>query len=418
MSLLHVARTSASSLRRDRGALALSFVLPVAFFTIFALVFGGRSGTTPRVRVIAVDEDHSPASERLLRGLAAESLTVQTRREEPAVDYTAATAEAAVKAGVAPVALVIPAGFGAAASSPGAGRAPLELLRDPGDPIAPKLVTGLVQKVVLTALPDLLAARGASLIGRLAGGLTPEQQRRVEGAVEALRARGARGADPAPAGDGLLVSIAARDVVGTRRQNPMISFYAAAIGVMFLLFTASGAGGSLLDEAESGALDRVLASQVGMGTLLGGKLLFATLLALAQLSLMFLWAAVAFRLELRPHLAGLAVMGLATSFAVAAFGMLLASVCRTRAQLGSLSTLLILVMSSIGGSMFPRYLMPEALQRAGLFTLNAWAIDGFTKVLWRDEPVARLWPEVAVLIAAGVVLFAVARRLARRWEAG
>jgi ABC-2 type transport system permease protein len=29
----------------------------------------------------------------------------------------------------------------------------------------------------------------------------------------------------------------------------MISFYAAAIGVMFLLFTASGAGGSLLDEA-------------------------------------------------------------------------------------------------------------------------------------------------------------------------
>jgi len=94
----------------------------------------------------------------------------------------------------------------------------------------------------------------------------------------------------------------------------------------------------------------------------------------------------------------------------------LASICRTRAQLGALSTLVILVMSSIGGSMFPRYLMPEAVQKAGLLTINAWAIDGFTKVFWRDEPISHLWPQVSVLLAVGVVLFVIARRIARRWE--
>jgi ABC-2 type transport system permease protein len=83
-------------------------------------------------------------------------------------------------------------------------------------------------------------------------------------------------------------------------------------------------------------------------------------------------------------------MGACTAFAVAAFGMLLASVCRTRAQLGALSTLVILVMSSIGGSMFPRYFMSAAMQKAGLLTINAWAIDGFTKVFWRNEPVSHL----------------------------
>ena len=98
-------------------------------------------------------------------------------------------------------------------------------------------------------------------------------------------------------------------------------------------------------------------------------------------------------------------MGLSTAFAVGAFGMLLASLCRTRAQLGPLSTLVILIMSSIGGSMFPRFLMPEAMQKAGLLTINAWAIDGFTKVFWRDEPVSHLWPQVLVLLAVGVVLF-------------
>ena len=109
-------------------------------------------------------------------------------------------------------------------------------------------------------------------------------------------------------------------------------------------------------------------------------------------------------------------MGVCTALAVAAFGMLLASVCKTRAQLGALSTLIILIMSSIGGSMFPRFLMPEAMQRAGLLTINAWAIDGFTKIFWRDEPVSHLWPQVLMLLGIAVVLLGIARRVARRWE--
>jgi ABC-2 type transport system permease protein len=96
--------------------------------------------------------------------------------------------------------------------------------------------------------------------------------------------------------------------------------------------------------------------------------------------------------------------------------MLLASVSHTRAQAGAIATLLILTMSSIGGSMFPRYLMPATMQKVGLLTINAWAIDGFTKVFWRDEPVWDLAPQVAVLLGAGVVLFLIARRFARRWE--
>ena len=103
-----VARTAATALRRDRAALALSFLLPIAFFTIFALVFGGRR-ETPRVRVAVADADHSRASEALLRALGAQGLELQPRP-------TAAAAEAAVKAGDTPVALVVPEGFERGAS--------------------------------------------------------------------------------------------------------------------------------------------------------------------------------------------------------------------------------------------------------------------------------------------------------------
>jgi ABC-2 type transport system permease protein len=160
----------------------------------------------------------------------------------------------------------------------------------------------------------------------------------------------------------------------------------------------------------------VLSSRITMTSLLAGKLTYNTLLAFTQLTVMFLWAWAVFHLDFFSHIPGFVVMGLSTAVAVAAFGLLLASFCHTRAQLGALSTLLVLIMSSIGGSMFPRYLMPEAMQKAGLLTINAWAIDGFTKVFWRDQPVTALWPQVTVLLTVGIVLFVVARRVARRWE--
>ncbi len=99
-------------------------------------------------------------------------------------------------------------------------------------------------------------------------------------------------------------------MVGENKKSPMISFYAAAIGVMFLLFTASGSAGALLDEAESGTLERVLSTRVTMTKLLAGKLVFNTVLAFVQLVAMFLWGWAVFKLDFFSHLPGFAVMGL------------------------------------------------------------------------------------------------------------
>jgi ABC-2 type transport system permease protein len=339
-------------------------------------------------------------------------------------EYTAATAEAAVKAGDAPVALIIPRGFGQNPISFGRGNSTqaIQLLNDSSDAIAPQMVSGLLQKAAMTAMPETMAEQGMKYTGEYIGGLTPEQVKRMNANLDQMRqfesSRDSAAASPASdaSDSGGLIAVHSRAVVGENKRNPMISFYAAAIGVMFLLFTASNSAGVLLDEVESGTLDRVLSSRVTMTTLLAGKLAYNTLLAFTQLTVMFLWAWAVFKLDFFPHIPGFLVMGLCTAFAVATFGMLLASICHTRAQLGALSTLLILTMSSIGGSMFPRFLMPAAMQKVGLFTINAWAIDGFTKVFWRDLPVRELWPQVSVLLAVGIVLFALARRIARRWE--
>ena len=77
--ILPIVRTAITGLRRDRAALALSFVLPIAFFSIFAVIFGGQHDTVPQVHVIVVDQDQSAASRNLVRALQREgSLVVST----------------------------------------------------------------------------------------------------------------------------------------------------------------------------------------------------------------------------------------------------------------------------------------------------------------------------------------------------
>lgn len=416
-----VLRTSWNMLRRDRAALALSFGVPIVFFTIFALIFGGqRDAATRRVELVVVDEDASARSARLLEALAAEPGLDLRRAAERAAGETAAppydraAAERAVRGGEAAVALVVPKGFGATplAFGPNEARPRLVLLADTSDPIAPQLVSGLLQKALFTGLGDLLLEGGIDSLDRVAF-FTPDQKGKLAGLLAQARLRPA-GADAG--GAALPVTIETVDLLGTGKRHPLVAFYAAGLGVMFLLFSASGAGGALIEERESGTLDRLLSTRLDMRTLLAGKLVYLASLGFVQLVVMFVWGWAFFGLELPRHWAGFLLMAVPTALVCSAFGLVLAALCRTRKQLVAMSNLVILSISALGGSMFPRFLMPVALQKASLVFFNSWALEGFLKVFWREEPLWHLWPELAVLALWTVALMTLARRLARKWE--
>jgi ABC-2 type transport system permease protein len=413
-------------LRRDRVVWLLTFVVPVAFFSIFAIIFSGQGrDSTPTVRVAVVDEDGSDFSKRLVRTLEQDkSLRVtahlepkQRAADQPGAPLTRPDAEALVRDGKVSAAIVLPKGLGQSFPNFSGDRPTVEVLADTSDPVAPQMLSGMLQGLVLTAAPDAMLTGGIDQLKKWGGPLTPSQQKAIAQAEQFLKR-------PAP-DDGQaggttasgLLAVKVVDVLGQTKANPVVAFYAAATAVMFLLFScANGAGGSLIEEVESGTLDRLLSSNLTMSLLLAGKWLSFLLLGVMQVSVMFLWGWLVFRLELWSHLAGFLVMTVVTAAAAAAFGVLLGTLCRTRGQLAGISTTVILLMSAVGGSMFPRFAMSEGLQTAGLCTFNAWALDGYQKVFWRDAAVWELWPQFLVLAGLTGVFLVAARLLARRWE--
>ncbi len=421
-TILRIARIN---LRRDRVAQTMVFVLPIAFFSIFAMVFGRASmSSMSRIPVAVVDEDDSVMSRSLVEAMKADpslrvrdSARVQGAREgTPPVVLTRKRAEAMVRAGDVPVAVILPPGWGKTFPSLGGGGMRAEVLADPSDPVAKSLIVGLLQRCAATvmrggpgAAPGGAGGGGAgdgSAGGGSAGGGSGGAPGSSPSAVASLAS------DPS-----MPVPTRVVHVLGDRKQNGrMISFYAAGIAVMFLLFSCAAGGGSLLDEQDSGTLERVLGTEIGMTGLLAGKWIHLTLLGLMQITVMFLYGMLVFRLDLLHHLPGFAIMTVFTAAAAAAFGLVLATATRTRQQLMGLANIVILSMSAMGGSMFPRFLMSETMQKIGLVTFNAWALDGYVKVFWREAPLTELWPQLLVLFVLTAVFLTVARLFARKWE--
>ncbi|MFM8400826.1 MAG: ABC transporter permease, partial [Pirellula sp.] len=390
-----ILQVSFRRLKNNRSELLLTFLVPILFFSIFALIFGSRgtSGASiPKIKVALADRADSAISRRaieLLREQQSLRITdahsalmhADSVQKDLAQLVDPSVAEELVRRGSISAAVI----FSEPASQ---GSFPeIQLLSDSYDQVSGQVLSALVQKSVMTAFSE-------------------EQRKSVpqgppSGVQAAAFTTGEANSMPPVASFAEPPSIQCVDILGSKKTNPVIAMYAAGIAVMFLLFSATTASGSLLEERENSTLDRLLCSRLSMDQLLLGKWSYLTIVGILQMVLMFSWGSLVFGIDLVNHLEGFIAMTLVTAGASSSFALLLASLCKSRTQLSWVSTIVVLSMSALGGSMVPRYLMSESMQRAGMLTFNAWALEGYNKIFWRDLQLPDIELELGVLTLCG-----------------
>ena len=386
---LEIAGRSLRQRLRDRSAVLVAVVVPLALAAIFAFTLGDAGSGRLHVKLAVVDSDRGAASASLVRDV----LPAVARRG--IVDLRRATsAESArrlVRDGAVAAAIIVPAGFSRAVAHD--APAGLEVVGNVDQPIGTLVARSIAQSFV----GELSAVRTAVVAVTVTAG--------SRGDPTLLARRAA--ALPTP--------LVLADVTGTRRELDARTFYAAGMAVFFLFFTVQFGVSGLLDERREGTLARLLAAPIPRASILGGMVL--TCFALGVVSMTVLALATHFLFGARwGDPLGVALLIMAGVLAATAVMSLVATIARSPDQAGWWQSIIALVLGMLGGAFFPVQQAGGVLAFVSLLTPHAWFLGGLADLQGGARPAAVL-PSVGAILAfaavTGTIAFVRMERLVR-----
>jgi ABC-2 type transport system permease protein len=189
-------------------------------------------------------------------------------------------------------------------------------------------------------------------------------------------------------------------------------YIAPSMALLFLMFTITNGGKSILAESEEGTLSRMLTTPSSAPQVLGGKVFGIYLNGVAQLAVLFMASLVMLQINWGP--ANVVVPTILFVVAAATgWGMLIAAFAKTPAQANIMGTAITLVFAIGSGSFFPRQFLPEWLQTISLISPNAWGIEAFNSIRLGNS-VNELLPLWGGMLMMFAILFAISVFIFRR----
>ncbi len=418
---LLVAKDLARRLRSPLETI-LSLAMPLALTAVIGLAFGGggESGVAlPPIGVAVLDHDDSFVSHLLsgaLDGIDGENAPVAFDLRHVASEDQAWRA---MKDGEVSAMIELPAGL--ADSLFEGGSVDLGLVRNPGERILPEIVeqvvgvgavllseavTHLSEPLERTRLmvdsleswPDELTVAALSRVWNR------DLQRFERWALPPAVTLESSSAEDETEEDAALDAGPSIDIFG---------YILPGIAFLSLLFLAGAAHRDMFTERSLGTFQRVAASPAGTAALLASKFASATAIAAIGLVLLLISGSVVFGSRWGDPL-GLALMIIAGSFAASGTVGVLYGGSKTERQAETLSPIVILTISFVGGSMIPLDNLPTVAQSIAPFTPNYWLIEGLHALTVESASAAEILPQAGVLAGFGAAGVLVGLGLVRR----
>jgi len=370
----------------DQRSVILTFLLPVILISLFAFAYGGIGvfdGRSEPVNLLVADLDQTRSSKEIV-------YKIDSLEDMRIIFSDAIKSKELVIKGEYACALIIYKGF---QDSLEVGNATLiELVYDRSR----EMEIGILQQNLISTL---MSSTGEIIVKKSIEKYLQDQFPAIDKSTS----------------DNILKTVIKKDnnklaikwtsIVGMKNDTKLGLIQAVAgTAILMLLFSVAGVGTSILEEKENGTINRLLYSPLKGSTILYGKMLFAFFISILQLTAMFLFAWLMFNMDLSVNIPALILMIIATAFAVSSLGIFLAAIAKTRQQAQNLSTIIILIMSAIGGSMIPLFIMPSILQKIALLSVNYWGIQGFYDVFWRTLPLESILPKILILMSIGIIM--------------
>jgi ABC-2 type transport system permease protein len=397
---------------KDRGLLAILFLLPLVFASLFSLSQQGAAdlatgATALTVEVFLVNEDDGPYGAQV-----AETLKQMTilRVEELG---SAAEADERVGKGERAAAIIVPAGFSAGIDAYQPTR--LDVVVDPVQQALAGIVVGLANFAATPVSTQGELLEGTRTFIEEAGvldGAPPEAKAAVEAqTVGAIMAQLQQMQTDPP-----IAVISEGPTEAGESVNLMDSFM-PAFAVMFAFFLVGHVGQTFHKERDEGTFRRLLASPLSHASMIAGPMVAYSIVVVLQIVFLFGVGAVLFKLELGDSLLGLLAVSVALGLTVATMGLLIGVLTRTGRQADTMGTLVAFVLPFISGifpmgGFEPTYMAGGVIGTIGMFIPHMHAAEGYRLVMTGEgTPETVLVQTVALLGFAAVFFLLAARRL-------
>jgi ABC-2 type transport system permease protein len=401
---------------RDKAALILMLLAPFLLTLGLGFVTGRFSGSSSNgishIPVVLVNQDGKQLGTALVDLFQSKDLAELV---SPTISIDLAAARKLVDDNQATAAILIPAGF-TDSIIPGSGSLPaqgqtsvdnstqIELYTNPTTPTS----VGVVKTILDQFISQVEVGRvgGQVTVTQLvASGRIQPQQAQTVGQAAGIDQANTASKDTA---------ITLRNVTpsGEAVKFDVLALLAPGMALMFLMYTVSYGGRTLLTERNLGTLPRLLVSPTNPTQILGGKMIGIFLTGAAQMLILILGTTLLFQLQWGDPLAVL-VLVLSAVFGAVGWGMLVTAIAKTPGQVSAIGSALMLTFGILGGTFVNMDNMPVWFRYMTKITPNAWGVDGFTTLALGGGLHDILSPTLALLVM-GLLLFAIAVILFRR----
>lgn len=391
---------------RDRAALIFMLLAPFLLTIGMGFVtgrFSGNSSGLSDIPVVIVNQDQEQLGNALEDVFSSEELAALM---EPAESSDPATARQLIDDDQAAAAVIIPEGF-TRSIIPAEGTTfdesfvpseavKIEVYANPSRPTSAGVVKAIVDEF-LSRVEEGRTAGITSISGLMQAGLLNPQT--AEGEARTLF-------EQVDQPENTVIQLKTNTEGAEATEFDILAYMAPGMALLFLMYTVSYGGRSILAERSQGTLPRLLISPTSTAQVLGGKVLGIFFTGVAQVGILILASTIFFGVKWGDTL-GLIVLILAAVFGATGWGMLITALARTPAQVGSLGSAIMLIFGILGGSFINLDQMPSMVRMASKITPNAWGLDGFT-TLALGGTLPNLIQPITALLIMGAVLFGIA----------
>lgn len=371
---------------RDRNAILLLFLMPMIIISVAGLALGGLFEQNIQIGVLVVDLDNDDISKGLVEFLEdIDILDVDMESNEFA-------ARDRVKNQEYGRLIIIPLDF---TKSVMMGQdTELLIITNPTEESQNTVLEKIVESYANRVSTNVVVIKTASAYGIPV--YTEEQILEIVDIAEQF-------VQPPP------VEVITESTTSNLAEYSPFAQSVPGFAVMFLLFTTVHIGSiSLIKEQEAGTLRRLVTAPISRAEIIGGKITSTFLRGFVQLTVLMYFGNVVFGLDLGSDTLALLVLIAAITLASTGLGLMVAVLVNTEDQADSVSNLLILTMSALGGSWWPLYIEPQFMQDLAHFTITAWAMEGFYDLLYFDQGLSGILKEVGMLMLMMIIFFGIA----------